>query len=59
MNLSPPQRLTLLLDESPLNGAQRWLWVLSTGGTLLDGFVLLRLESQCPSSFLSSTLRLA
>ncbi|PYJ22481.1 MAG: hypothetical protein DME92_03555 [Verrucomicrobia bacterium] len=35
-----PQRLTLLLDESPLNGIQRWLWVLSTGGTLLDGFAI-------------------
>ena len=32
-----PQRLTLLLDESSLNRIQRWLWVLSTGGTLLDG----------------------
>ena len=35
-----PQRLTLLLDESSLNGIQRWLWVLSTGGTLLDGFAI-------------------
>jgi putative MFS transporter len=32
--------LTLLLDESPLNGIQRWLWALSTGGTLLDGFAI-------------------
>jgi MFS transporter, putative metabolite transport protein len=32
------QRLTLLLDESPLTPTQRWLWVFSTGGTLLDGF---------------------
>jgi MFS family permease len=38
--ISPSQRLTLLLDQSPLKGIQRWLWVLSTGGTLLDGFVL-------------------
>jgi MFS transporter, putative metabolite transport protein len=48
MNLSPSQRLTLLLDESPLNGAQRWLWVLSTGGTLLDGFVLFALGVAMP-----------
>jgi putative MFS transporter len=34
------QRLTLLLDESPLNGIQRWLLVLSTGGTLLDGYAI-------------------
>jgi putative MFS transporter len=32
------QRLTLLLDGSPLTSTQRWLWVFSTGGTLLDGF---------------------
>src|SRR5213083_1934924 len=37
-DLSPSQRLTGLLDESPLKPIQRWLWVLSTGGTLLDGF---------------------
>ena len=37
--LSPSQRLSLLLDESPLKRIQLWLWVLSTGGTLLDGFV--------------------
>src|SRR5438876_10910016 len=37
------QRLTLLLDESPLKSIQRWLWVLSTGGTLLDGFVIFAL----------------
>jgi MFS family permease len=46
--LSPSQRLTLLLDESPLNGVQRWLWVLSTGGTLLDGFVLFALGVAMP-----------
>jgi hypothetical protein len=34
------QRLALLLDASPQNGSQRWLWVLSTGGTLLDGFAI-------------------
>ncbi len=32
------QRLTLLLDGSPLTPTLRWLWVFSTGGTLLDGF---------------------
>lgn len=42
------QRLTLLLDESPLKGVQRWLWVLSTGGTLLDGFVLFALGIAMP-----------
>jgi MFS family permease len=37
---TPAQRLTLLLDASPLNAIQRWLWMLSTGGTLLDGFAV-------------------
>ncbi len=48
MSSSPLQRLTLLLDESPLKGMQRWLWVLSTGGTLLDGFVLFALGVAIP-----------
>ena len=26
------------MDGSPLTPTQRWLWVFSTGGTLLDGF---------------------
>jgi MFS transporter, putative metabolite transport protein len=43
-----PQRLTLLLDESPLKRIQRWLWILSTGGTLLDGFVILALGVAMP-----------
>jgi MFS family permease len=43
-----PQRLTLLLDESPLKPIQRWLWVLSTGGTLLDGFVIFALGVAMP-----------
>jgi MFS family permease len=42
------QRLTLLLDESPLNRIQRWLWVLSTGGTLLDGYVIFVLGVAMP-----------
>jgi putative MFS transporter len=46
--ISPAQRLTLLLDQSPLKGIQRWLWVLSTGGTLLDGFVLFALGVAMP-----------
>jgi MFS family permease len=46
--LSPLQHLTLLLDESPLKCTQRWLWVLSTGGTLLDGFVLFALGVAMP-----------
>jgi len=46
--LSPSQRLTLLLEKSPLNNAQRRLWVLSTGGTLLDGFVLFALGVAMP-----------
>ena len=29
-----------LLDASPLKPIQRWLWLLSTGSTLLDGFVI-------------------
>jgi MFS transporter, putative metabolite transport protein len=43
-----PQRLTLLLDESSLNRTQRWLWVLSTGGTLLDGYVIFVLGVAMP-----------
>jgi MFS family permease len=42
------QRLTLLLDESPLKPIQRWLWVLSTGGTLLDGFAIFALGVAMP-----------
>jgi MFS family permease len=42
------QRLTLLLDASPLNGSQRWLSVLSTGGTLLDGFAIFVLGVAMP-----------
>jgi hypothetical protein len=38
----------LLLDESPLKAIQRWLWVLSTGGTLLDGFVIFALGVAMP-----------
>ncbi len=45
---TPPQRLTLLLDESPLRAIQRWLWVLSTGGTLLDGFAIFVLGVAMP-----------
>jgi len=47
-NESPSQRLTLLLDEAALKGIQRWLWVLSTGGTLLDGFVIFALGIAMP-----------
>jgi MFS family permease len=46
--LSSSQRLSLLLDESPLKRIQLWLWVLSTGGTLLDGFVLFALGVAMP-----------
>jgi len=46
--ITPPQRLTLLLDESPLKAIQRWLWVLSTGGTLLDGFAIFALGVAMP-----------
>jgi putative MFS transporter len=42
------QRLTLLLDESPLKPIQRWLWALSTGGTLLDGFAIFALGVAMP-----------
>jgi MFS transporter, putative metabolite transport protein len=47
-NLSPSQHLTALLDEAPLKAIQRWLWVLSTGGTLLDGFVIFVLGVAMP-----------
>jgi MFS family permease len=43
VELTPSQRLALLLDESPLNALQRWLWVLSIGGTLLGGFAIFAL----------------
>ena len=43
-----PERLTLLLDESPLNRTQRRLWVLSTGGTLLDGYAIFVLGVAMP-----------
>jgi hypothetical protein len=46
--VTPAQRLALLLDASPLNGIQRWLWVLSTGGTLLDGFAIFVLGVAMP-----------
>src|SRR5438094_7895610 len=38
----------VLLDESSLNGVQRWLWVLSTGGTLVDGYVIFLLGVAMP-----------
>jgi MFS family permease len=46
--VTPAQRLALLLEASPLNGIQRWLWVLSTGGTLLDGFAIFVLGVAMP-----------
>ena len=46
--ITPSQRLTALLDDSPLKPIQRWLWVLSTGGTLLDGFVIFILGVTMP-----------
>ena len=46
--VTPSQRLALLLDESPLKAIQRWLWVLSTGGTLLDGFAIFALGVAMP-----------
>jgi MFS family permease len=42
------QRLTSLLDKSPLKPIRRWLWVLSTGGTLLDGFAIFVLGVAMP-----------
>lgn len=48
VEVTPSQRLTLLLDESPLKALQRWLWVLSTGGTLLDGFAIFALGVAMP-----------
>jgi putative MFS transporter len=46
--ITRPERLTLLLDESPLTRIQRRLWMLSTGGTLLDGFVIFALGVAMP-----------
>ena len=48
VEVTPSQRLALLLDESPLKALQRWLWVLSTGGTLLDGFAIFALGVAMP-----------
>jgi MFS transporter, putative metabolite transport protein len=46
--ITPSQRLTALLDSAPLKSIQRWLWLLSTGGTLLDGFVIFVLGVAMP-----------
>jgi MFS transporter, putative metabolite transport protein len=48
VEVTPSQRLTLLLDESPLKPIQRLLWLLSTGGTLLDGFAIFALGVAMP-----------
>jgi putative MFS transporter len=48
IEITPSQRLTSLLNGSPLKPIQRWLWVLSTGGTLLDGFVIFVLGVAIP-----------
>jgi len=46
--ITASQRLTLLLDESPLKPIQGWLCVLATGGTLLDGFAIFALGVAMP-----------
>src|SRR5262249_5655154 len=48
VEITPSQHLTSLLDGSPLKPIQRWLWVLSIGGTLLDGFVIFVLGVAMP-----------
>jgi MFS transporter, putative metabolite transport protein len=48
VEITPSQRLASLLDGSSLEPIQRWLWVLSTGGTLLDGFVIFVLGVAMP-----------
>ncbi|HEU5247363.1 MAG TPA: hypothetical protein VFU09_09765 [Candidatus Udaeobacter sp.] len=48
VEISLPQRLTSLLDASPLKPIQQRLWVLSTGGALLDGFVIFVLGVAMP-----------
>src|SRR5205814_8075257 len=48
VEVTPSQRMSSLLDGSPLKPIQRWLWVLSTGGTLLDGFVIFVLGVAMP-----------
>jgi MFS transporter, putative metabolite transport protein len=48
VEITPSECLTSLLDGSPLKPIQRWLWVLSTGGTLLDGFVIFILGVTMP-----------
>jgi len=53
IEITPSQRLTSLLNGSPLKPIQRWLWVLSTGGTLLDGFVIFALGVAIPLITLS------
>jgi MFS transporter, putative metabolite transport protein len=58
VEVTPSQRLTLLLDESPLKPIQRWLWLLSTGGTLLDGFAIFALGVAMPLIIAEFHLRL-
>jgi MFS transporter, putative metabolite transport protein len=48
VEITASQSLTSLLDGSALKPIQRWLWVLSTGGTLLDGFVIFVLGVAMP-----------
>ncbi|PYK10592.1 MAG: MFS transporter [Verrucomicrobia bacterium] len=48
VEITPSQRLASLLDDSPLKPIQGWLWVLSTGGTLLDGLVIFVLGVAMP-----------
>src|SRR3954470_19961434 len=37
-----------LLDDAPMGGRQYWIWLLASGGTLLDGFSIFSLGVAMP-----------
>jgi MFS transporter, putative metabolite transport protein len=45
---SATQSISKLLDEAPLSREHFWLWLLSSGGTLLDGFSIFALGVAMP-----------
>jgi MFS transporter, putative metabolite transport protein len=48
MSSAPQQELLMLLDEASMRPMHYWLWVLSCGGTLLDGFSIFTLGVAMP-----------
>jgi len=45
---TPQQEMLALVDEAPMRPIQYWLWLLSCGGTLLDGFSIFALGVAMP-----------